>query len=495
MTDAYQPRNLAEAMALRLVAQADSFYLARDWASAQPIYRHVVDSQPTLAEAFALALSAGHCEIELADDAALDGWTAAYGPATGGPREVAMAHDMRVRAMELCRQGAFQRASTLLRFIAAADRDTGGTYADGMLTRRSTVGEALRRPDPEPPGVLAEADLDAWPIERTGARHGGKRLLVVRRYGYSNIQHSVFEIMRDTASRLGLTVQEVNSVAHAGAESDGYVAALRERILSFRPHLLIWDELFLSGISAQPAYRDAVAQMLEDVRRAIGVRVVKFYTDVWYVTGNMPGALYAELGRCYDLINHYHPAIRHHGTAAEQDAVFCYIPPLAHAAPTVEPGTVPRAAFVGSLHAGGTPRIVWWAECMRAGLDLDFIETTHSPAQMSDSEYLNLLRRYQLVANFTLRPTGVRIVTGRVFEAAFAGTVLVEEDSVDTRYFMHAGVHYAPFETLPDLAALIPELLADAPRRRTMAAAAQAFVHRYYTGDFYWTGLLNKLFP
>ncbi len=281
-----------------------------------------------------------------------------------------------------------------------------------------------------------------------------------------------------------------------GEQSERYVGVVRQMIEVFRPDLIWWDELFLSGVSAEPAYREAVAELLEDVRRRLGVKVIKYYPDVWYVAMHMPEDLYGGLGRCYDLINHCHPAILDRGTDAERSAVFCYPAPAAVEPPTAEAGTISRACFIGSIHPGGMPRIVWWAESARAGLPLDFIETVHdNTVQLTDLEYANVLRSYQLSTTLTMRGTGARIFTLRVLEVPLAGGVLLEEHSVDTRYFMKPGIHYAAFETVPDLAALIPELLADAPRRARMAAASKAWVERYYTGDCYWAGILAMLYP
>lgn len=493
---AFEPRDLAEALATRLIARADQLYVTRDWSGALVIYQLVIERHPAVADAFALALSAGHCEIELADAVALEGWTAVYGPATGLPREITFANDMRVRALECCREKDFRRATVLLRYIAQADESTGFTYADGMLTRRSSCDAFLRTPDIEPPRFLADNAIESLAVDEVIARHQGTRILVVRRYGHSKQQYDVFDTMRRTATQLGLTVQEVNSMALPGPESDAYVATLDRTIEAFRPQVIIWDELFLSGISAQPEHRDDVAQLLETVRRRFGTRVVKFYTDAWYITAHMPDQLFAQLGRCYDLINHYHPAILDRGTDAEKAAVFCFLPPWSNPPPTVAAGTIARACFLGSIHPGGTPRIVWWAECARLGLDLDFVETVHDTThQLSDLDYFNRLRSYQVSVNFTLRPTGARIFTGRVFDVVRAGSVLLEENSFDTRYFLMPGVHYAAFETLPDLAALIPALLADLPRRLHMSAAARTWVARYFDGDHYWAGLLTRLFP
>jgi hypothetical protein len=497
MTPAFEPRNLAEAMAVRLMTRADQAYTAGDWASALPVYRHLIDSQPTVAHAFALELAAGHCAIELADGATLADGPANPAPATDAPRAATFAHDIRVRAQAYCRQRDFVRASALLRLIARIDEPTRVSYDDGLLFRRSDCTALLHAPDDAPPGFVTDYAIDALPLEQLKARHRGKRLLLVRRYGDTKQRYGVADNLHRAAVAFGLAVQEVASVVKPGAASEVYVPSLVHIIETFRPDVIFWDELFLSGISADPAYADTIAAMLEEARRHLGLKVIKYYSDVWYVTRNMPDQLYAHLGRCYDLINHCHPAILDRGTAAERDAVFCCPAPAIIEPPTAEAGAIPRACFVGTLHAGGAAtRVVWWAEATRAGLPFDFIETAHDRTiQLSDLDYVNTMRRYQLSVTLTMRNTGARIFTARAFEIPLAGGVLLEEHSLDTRYFLKPGIHYAAFETLPDLAALIPELLADAPRRAAMAAAAQAWVARYYGGDYYWAGMLAKLYP
>jgi hypothetical protein len=298
-----------------------------------------------------------------------------------------------------------------------------------------------------------------------------------------------------SAERFGLTIKRIESRAPPGAPTAAYPAALADAISDFRPDLILYDELFLSGVSALPEPADAIASLLETVRWRDGVRVVMSYTDAWYVAAHDPESLFRHLGRCYDVVHHCHPGILDRGSDAERASVFCYTFPTIWPHPTVAAGSVARACFVGALHPGSIARLVWWSEGTRAGLPLDFIEARHDAAeQHSDLDYVNLLRRYQLSVNFTLRPTGVRILTARSIEVPLAGGVLVEEDNADTRYFMMPDAHYAPFETLPDLAALLPELLADATRRQRLAAAGHAWATTYFTGDHFWTGLLRRLY-
>lgn len=493
MTSAFEPRNLAEAVAMRLVSRADELYLAGNWAAALALYRRTIDSQPDIARQLALALPAGHCDIELAGAEALTAPRPAYGPVAGVPREAAFARDLRVRALGYCRAGDVVRASALLRFIAPVDAPTGFAYADDRLSRRSDCGRFLDTPADGPPAFFTDHAIDRLPVDTLKARHEGKRVLVVRRFGVARRRYGAFENLAEAAVRFGLTIHEITNTPLPGPATDNYVAALAKTIDDVQPQVILWDELFHLGVSAEPGHRDAIAELLEAMRRTRGIRVVNFHPDVYYVP--IP-TLFGGLGRCFDLISHMHPAILDRGTEAEKAAVFCCPIPALIESPTVAAGTVPRAAFAGAIHTFSWPRVVWWAECVRAGLPLDFIETVHdSPQQLSDVDYFNVMRRYQLSVNFNLRDGGARIFTGRAVDVGLAGGVLLDERSADLPYFLTPGLHYVPFETLPDLAAAIDVMLADAPRRQRMAAAAQAWCERYFTGDYYWSGVLSKLFP
>jgi len=438
------------------------------------------------------------CEIELADDAGLDAFEANL-ESHPSSHEAAVVHDIKLRAMESCRGGNYRRASRLLRLIAPFDGPIGRCYADGMLTRRSRCVDFLRRPtDAAPPRFLADQGVADWPVATVRDRCRGKRLLHVRRYAYFNNparQHENQDRLTRSAVGLGFAVRELNTAALPGPPTEGYVASLRQAIAEFEPHLIFYDELFMSGVSAQPGYADDIATVLENARRHRGVRVVKGYTDAWYVATYTPADLFKHLGRCFDLVQHCHPAILDHGSEVEKRAVICYPVPHFHPTPTVAAGTVPRACFVGGVTHINVARLIWWAECICAGVPLDFIEgAVHEyEQQISDLDYANLFRAYQLSVNFTMRPTGARILTGRAIEVPLVGGVLVEEDGPDTRYFMTPGAHFVPYETLPDLREIVPALLQDEARRGQLAAAGQAWATADFTGDYFWAGLLHRL--
>jgi hypothetical protein len=461
--------------------------------TARELHRLIGTTHPAVAGELCFALIGAHCAIELASPGELDAMAPATGPATGSRREVELVGLMRARIHECCRAGDFLRASCLLRLIAPLDPAIGDAYADDMLTRRTSASP----PDDAPPRFLADHHIADWSIDDTRRRHRGKRVLLVRRYGFAGgtaRRHETNDNIARTGAGFGLTVHEIDSRAPAGAATERYAATLRQAIDGFAPDIIFYDELFLSGVSALPEPAAAIATVLESARER-GARVVKSYTDAWYVAAHGPDSLFVELGRCYDLVHHCHPAILDRGSAAERAAVFCYPFPTVWPTPTEPAATLARAGFVGAIHPGSVARLVWWAEAARAGLPLDFVEARHdADEQRSDLDYINLLRRYAVSVNFSLRPTGARILTARTLEVPLAGGVLVEEDNPDTRYFMTPDVHYAAFATLPDLATLLPALLDASARRRALADAAHDWVARYFTGDYFWTGLLRRLY-
>ncbi|MEJ0068621.1 MAG: hypothetical protein WDO24_07735 [Pseudomonadota bacterium] len=433
-----EPESTSGAVAKRLIARADQAYLARDWATALSLYHYLRQTHPTLSGAFAFDLTIAHCAIELTEPNVAPSPALEGRPILDSPRAAQLVPLIRARVHEACRNGDHRRASDLLRLIAPWDPAIGGAYAGGLLTRRSSAGNVLRaRPAAAPPGFITDQAVGRWPIAAAQQQHRGKRLLLVRRFGFVDNparRHEVGDNLARSATSFGLTVRQLDSQAPPGA---AFAAALQHEIDSFAPDVIVYDELFLSGVSAQPEQADAIARLLEQARRQRGLRVVKSYTDAWYVVAHQPENLFKHLGRCFDIVHHCHPGMLDRGTDAERAAVFCYPFPTLWPAPTAEPDSVPRAGFVGGIHPGSVARLVWWAECARADLPLDFIEARHDAvAQRSDLDYVNLLRAYRLSVNFTLRPTGARILTARTLEVPLAGGVLVEEDSADARYFM-----------------------------------------------------------
>jgi hypothetical protein len=508
-SDVNQPRpdfihDLASAGDRMVLHAAHNHYVRREWSAALALFQTIHARNSRLSAEFGLPLTIGHCAIELGDDDEMP--TSAGGAATGSEREAMLLNDMRTRVYELYRAGDCVRAVALLRLIAPFCPLVGGTYRDGLLDGETVDCIRVRAGgDDREPGMLAEIAVTPAAIAWMKRRAPGTRvLLVARRFHYNNAhrQCEVVDSLGRTAASLGMAVREWNSHWHPPDWShDRYADGLMEAVNDFKPHLIWYDDLFVSGVSAaSEAIADRLRLVLEHARRQFGTRVIKYFPDSWAIED---ACVFDGLGSCADLIHHAHPGSLLRASPSERAATFCYPAPYRVAAPTTPAGSIPRASFVGTIYTFNFSRLVWWAEAAKRGLPVDFVawlpgdQHNADPTrgwQYSDTDYANALQGYRMSINLTRRSNGVKILTGRSIEIPMAGGCLLEESSVDAAYFLEPGVHYLPFTTLADLGAAIGTLLTDEPRRLRMIDAAQRWVTHYYTGDYFWTGLLSRAF-
>lgn len=201
------------------------------------------------------------------------------------------------------------------------------------------------------------------------------------------------------------------------------------------------------------------------------------------------------LGQSVDLIYDMHPACQAPGFMPGDDTRFCFPMPYRMPTPSVEPGSIDRAAFVGNITWFNFGRAIWWAEMGRRGLPVDMLLTDYSSTTTlrSYGRYVDLLAGHRMALNFGWRESGVPIITGRTIETPMVGGCLVEETCPDTSYFMTEGEHFLTFATLDDLEQIIGDILPDADRCRAIGAAGKAHVDHYFSGSYFWAGLLSRL--
>jgi hypothetical protein len=479
---------LIDPTARRLIEGADLAFSSYDWGGALAIYKAFQMRNRALADALAIPVAIAHCEIEL-------GRAAPPVAARIDPdSEVAQVRTsaLKSRALTWLRDGDPARASRLLRLLASYDPHFSEIYAND-IDAAATGGPVLEPADAALPPCVATVPSDAA-IARIKAQAAGARVLLVARtfLDLQGPRYPIVDDLRQSAARFGLAVRQLENWRQPTDAGHGsYPEVLRTAIADWRPQLLIVDDLFERGLSADPALCEPVGAVLEDARRTVGVRVVKLLPDGWLPT---PESLYRGLGTHFDLLHHLHPARLAEADAAQRAATFCYPFPFLLPSPTGPFGIHARLCFVGSINRECPARLAWWAEVARAGLPLDVHLTDHFAAdRRSEQDYVNLLHGYQVSVNFTRRHTGIRIATARVFETMLSGGVLLEEDSVDTRTFLKPGAHYVPFNSLAALQTAAAALLTDPALRRRIARDGQAWVKRYFTGDHFWAGLLDRL--
>ena len=467
---------------------ADRFYQEGNWASALNLYRNVLATDAGASAELGYRLAIGHCEIELADPATLGGLALEADAPSGSERERIIAARLRLRARDLCRAGDAARAARLLRLLATCDPPIAEAYAAAIDAPPSTAAPAAGDRDPPFLGDLADLDVEA--VKR---RMRGLRVLLGFRRFYYDMPERRYEppdLFARSAAAFGLTVDALDLSA-LEQDTAGLATALYERINEFRPDVIVYEGLFTAGASAvDETVASHVGTVLDVARRYLGVRVVKCVLDAWRVPADR---LFRGVGSVVDLVHHGHPAILERVGDARR-RVFCYVPPLDLPTPTAEAGTLPGACFAGTISAASIARLVWWAEAGARNLPIRFYETdAAAPAERPDTAFADLHRAHQLCVNFTRRSGGAPILTWRTIQTLLAGGVLLEERSRDSAHFLKPGIHYEEFATIAELAAVMERLLGDPEARARLAAAGAAWARRYFTGDYFWAGLLDRL--
>jgi hypothetical protein len=470
-----------------------AYFLRRDWRTALALWRAVAATgTATIEAAFAIA----HCRIELAEPDELRTIAIADAPTASTGWLEAYAHLVRTRAFHWLTAQDPVRAAQLTRLLAVADPHLAEIYRDAVLP------SAVRAPTVVTPAASAAPlpfqralPLDDDDVETVLARHRGRRvMLLVPDYlevGGQRVELDIHRVLRDVAT-LGMAVTVVNNYTVPPAEWPRFAELLGARIAAFRPDILIYQEMLLWGVSADPQVQPGLLDVLDAARRDFDTRVVFTYPDAWY--DGMESLLESALELC-DVFHVTHPAMLQRVSPALAAKMWCAFYPMVdpREPPAAPVEQVARAAFVGSINWVNTSRLVWWTEIARAGLPVDLYPTT-SAIQRTPAQYADLLARYAIGLSFTTRTNGRRILTGRAAETPFYGSLLLEEESADTAYFMRPFEHFVPFTNLAELAARLEELLADPGLRHRIAGAGHAWTRRHFGTRPFWARLLRKLY-
>lgn len=470
-----------------MVAQQTYFDL-QAWAAALQLWRTRAELGPPNIET---QLALAHCRVEIASAAELAD-IAIPNPTTAsnGNRDLHL-HVMRCRAYELLQAGDAPRAAQIMRLVAAADPHLRRIYDEAILASGSTASADMPQPvDLEGKLPFQSAfDLDEPAAHAVIARHRHRRVLFAMRSGDAPSKADVPRNLTNSLSALGIKWTGLNGMPGTDAR-DRLVDDLRAGLAEARPDVVVYDDMFVSGPAGESGTWERILEVLDAARRAHGTKLVYTHPDAWY---DGMDELYNAAFNLGDLFHMPHPALLRRLSPAAAERVFCHPYPVSDppGAPTA-PRRRLHGSFVGSLNWTTPSRLAWCAEIANADLPVDIhLSTAHA---RSAAEYVELIGDYAIGVNFTARSNDTRILTQRTTEIPCFGSLLLEEDSADTPYFMRPFDHYVPFTTLAELRARLRQLIEEPELRGRITRSGTSWARRYFTGLHFWAGALHRLY-
>ncbi len=301
-----------------LLAEADRRYLARDWTTALTLYTKIHERNPARVGELALVIGIGHCRIELADVDARAALTLDPGPCPESLRATVFITTARHRALELCSAGDAARAACLLRFLGSFDSALSYAYAETIDRGRTKWADRLGRSDADTePEFLAATGLSDDVVVAAKRRHRGRRILLAGPI-LPTRQYEAMDNLARSGAHFGLIVQRFDTY-DPKRDPDRYAGALLAAILEFKPDILYYTDLFEFDIGAySPVHAEQIAEVLNTVRRTLGVRVIRHLTDAWRAASRVGGDLFVGFGSFVDLLHHEAPCVRDLGAATQR---------------------------------------------------------------------------------------------------------------------------------------------------------------------------------
>ena len=141
--------------------------------------------------------------------------------------------------------------------------------------------------------------------------------------------------------------------------------------------------------------------------------------------------------------------------------------------------------FQGSIERNNLPRLLYWLECLKNGIEVQVSSHLYDNKSALDSysEYLATLHSSGAVLDVSERITGDRIMTGRPFEVASLGSLLVRDKSpLNSRFFI-PNEEFVEIETPKDLINVSRELQTDPSRLMAIARRGHERWKNFYSDN------------
>jgi len=305
-----------------------------------------------------------------------------------------------------------------------------------------------------------------------------------------NLRNDIADVLEYSANAQGFDVYRsqatdllICSPSITGTQVSNALALLDQEMERFKPDILLVDSNFVGQAnSLQPVHLA--------VYRARGVKVAGVMGDLYDTRPN----LLDHWGPGCDVMIYFNSCTSHAGATMYRDKAM-YWPGLPFEESLFQPlAPADRSidlCIIGSLNRGRE----YYARIMEGSgfPGLYLIHDRTAEKALPISEYRAHLCRSRMVFNNGTISANQRILTGRVFEAIYAGALLLEESGNDIDQLYVPWVHYLPFANVHQLTALAQYIQAREDVRQAMAGRALAWTKAHFAPADFWQHMRARL--
>lgn len=282
-----------------------------------------------------------------------------------------------------------------------------------------------------------------------------------------------FEVRRSLASERIVPPTDANNLK-AG------LVALQAEIREMRPDLVLLEG---NAIGDPNEYTLFFAD-----RAAQGFKLAVLIPDLHDLKPNK----FDYWARAADLVIHFNERTTHRATSAHREKGL-YWPALPFPPEMFAPDRdkIHDLCIVGSLNRGRE----LFSSLMRV-LKFPGFYVVHDRSQaqaLSADDYKRILGSSKMVLNNGTLTANTRVVTGRVFEAIWSRSLLLEESGADTSELLVPFIHYVPFANVHQFVSYAQFFAKHEDRRLQIVRAAYDWATTHFLPSRFWAAVRHKL--
>lgn len=358
----------------------------------------------------------------------------------------------------------------------------------GLLDEKSRVWEKTQQPFPRylaslqdtlPPGDMAP---------------GKKILFLIPQYIMNSKQFIDCDFedhLLETAANAGADVEvfytDRCSYPEIGVDpvvSKAELEKLAARIDAWAPDIIVFDGNYV------PSEHSLNPDFLGGLKASHRFKVIAFIGDAW---GSHWVPAGDKWGGVCDLIFHFAPETPLATEGKYPEKLFWSAYPVNERNFFQDPVKEYDISFVGTYVSGLRPFWLTIALQIANKLNLQHRLLPHKRAAgvaLTMKDYAMVLRQTKMVLNFSTRIAGIKMMTGRTWQAMTAGTVLLEEENVFISAYFVPFVHYIPFSTRDELAYAIEFFSRNPASAKRIGDAASVFCKNRYSSKAVWSRMI-----